>query len=220
MRRWMLRSAWPLALALLVLGPPSNLNGQVPWDTPILIGPGSPDAVSLFLIDPGEGVGFLALWHGGGTDHRYGFRAGFAEDHAEDLVAFGGVDFSGDILSHSEEFPLDLIWLAGAGLSVGDQALLSIPMGVSMGRVLDDGDLRFHPYVAPRLVLDAYLGDDPVHSHDGGEPHRHIRDDTDLAFVLDIGADFSPSGSWAIRFGASLGDREGLAIGFSFPGWR
>ena len=74
--------------------------------------------------------------------------------------------------------------------------------------------------MAPRLVLDAYIGDDDIHTHHGDDYHRHNRDDLDLSFALDIGADFSPSGTWAVRFGASLGDRDGLAIGFSFPGWR
>jgi hypothetical protein len=176
--------------------------------------------VSLFLVDPGEGLGFMARWHGGGADRRYGFRAGFAEDHGDDLVAFGGIDFSGTILDHTEEFPFDLVWVAGAGLGLGDHAILSFPLGVAMGRVLDEGDLRFHPYVAPRLILDAYIGDDDIHSHHGDDFHQHNRDDMDLGFALDIGADFSPAGTWAVRFGASLGDRDGLAIGFSFPGWR
>jgi hypothetical protein len=39
----------------------------------------------------------------------------------------------------------------------------------------------------------------------------------EMGFVLDLGADFSFSGSWVFRLGASVGEREGLAIGFTIP---
>jgi len=195
----------------------SPLAGQNVWDSPLLIGPGSPGGFSLFLVDPGEGLGAMGRWHGTGASSRVGFRAGVAETHADELYVFGGVDFVGPLYRSSEEFPLDIIWVTGLGLGVRDDAVISIPIGVSIGRVVTEEGVWFHPYLAPRLIMDAYLGDDDLHSHEEGEAHRHGHDDLELGFALDLGADFSFSGSWAIRIGASVGDREGLAIGFSIP---
>jgi len=110
-------------------------------------------------------------------------------------------------MTHSEEFPLDLAWVGGAGAGVGEDVLVSIPFGISFGRVLTTREVWFHPYLTPRFIVDAYLGDGN-------------RDDLDLGFALDLGADFAFSGNWAFRFGASVGDREGLAVGLVLPTGR
>jgi len=190
---------------------------QVPWDSPLLIGPSSPRGLSFYLVDPGEGLGAMAQWQGGGGRSQVGFRAGVAENHADDMAAFGGVDFHGPLVRHSDEFPLDVVWVAGAGVSVGDDAVLSLPVGVSLGRAVTDNDVWFHPYLTPHLVVDAYIGDSESHTHGDSEPHSHVHDDMEMGFVLDLGADFAFSGSWAFRLGASVGEREGLAIGFTIP---
>lgn len=206
--------------SLLAWALPSSVVAQVPWESPLLIGPASPGGISLLLVDPGEGLGFMAQWRGRGRSRRMGFRAGLAEGHGDDLVAFGGVDFTGPILDASDEFPLDMIWVTGAGLGVGDHSVISIPIGVSLGLEVTENDVWFHPYFAPRLIFDAFLSDDDPHQHGDYEPHWHRDDDLELGFALDFGADFSFAGDWALRIGASVGDRDGLAIGFSLPGWR
>ncbi len=188
----------------------SEANAQVPWEAPLMVGPGSPAGLSILLTDPGQGagIGVFAHWQGRGQRSRVGYRIGLAEERRGDrddrLAVFGGVDVSAPLLSHSQEFPLDLIWVAGIGAGFGDNALVSIPFGVSLGRALTSEGVWFHPYFTPRVVVDAYLGDND-------------RDDLDLGFVVDIGADFAFSGNWAVRFGASVGDRDGLAIGLTFP---
>jgi hypothetical protein len=213
----MLRFAKLFLFAALSVALVSPVSGQVPWDTPLLVGPGSPGGISFFLADPGEGLGAFAQWQGGGGRSQVGFRAGIAEDHADDLAVFGGVDFNGSVFRHTEDFPLDVIWVAGAGVSLGNDAILSFPVGISLGREVTDDEVWFHPYLAPHLVVDAYLGDAEPHSHGEGEAHVHDHDDMNMGFVLDLGADVSFSGSWVFRFGASVGEREGLAIGFRIP---
>ena len=74
-----------LVLGLGFLGG-SPLAAQNVWDSPLLIGPGSPGGISLFLIDPGEGLGAMGRWHGTGASSRVGFRAGVAETHADEIV--------------------------------------------------------------------------------------------------------------------------------------
>lgn len=203
----MLMGLWLAVSLVATLSTPTS--AQVPWESPLLIGPASPGGVSLFLIDPGEGLGAMGQWQASGTGRPVGFRIGLAETHDDRISVFGGVDFTGHLLSHSADFPLDVIWVTGLGVGVQGDAVLTIPFGVSMGRLVTEEGFWFHPYLAPRLVVDAYLGDD--------ETDQHSHDDLDLGFALDVGADFSFTGSWAIRLGASVGDRDGLAIGFSLP---
>jgi hypothetical protein len=178
----------------------------VPWESPLMVGPGSPGGFSILLADPGAGIGVFAHWQGRGPNSRMGFRIGVAEEGGpeDNLAVFGGVDVSGPLMTHSYEFPLDLAWVGGVGVGVGGDALISIPFGISFGRVLTTEEVWFHPYVTPRFIVDAYLGDGN-------------RDDLDLGFAVDLGADFAFSGTWAFRFGAAVGDREGLAVGVVLP---
>ena len=83
---------------------------------------------------------------------------------------------------------------------------MSFPLGVAFGRVVSADNVRLNPYFSPRVVVDGWLGDD------------RPRDDLDLEFAFDLGVDLAFSPTWAIRFGASVADREALAIGFSLQG--
>jgi hypothetical protein len=190
-----------IAAGLLCL--PVSLAGQVPWDSPLLVGPSTPGGWGVYLSDPteGAGIGVFTTWRPG---ERFGFRIGIAEDHSEDLAVFGGVDATGALLRVSEDFPLDLNWVAGGGFGVGDFSVVSFPLGASIGRELLADNVRFVPYLTPRVILDAYLGDDPP------------RDALDLEFAVDVGFDLAFESGWTIRFGGSLGDREALAIGINF----
>ena len=171
-----------------------------------MVGPGSPGGLSVLLADPGAGIGAFVHWRGRGEGSRFGYRIGLAEEGRRDnnIAVFGGMDISGRVLSHSDQFPLDLIWVVGVGAGVGSDVLLSFPFGISLGRVLTTEEVWFHPYLTPRLIVDAFFGD-------------ANRDDLDLDFAIDLGADFSFSPGWTFRFGASLGDRDGLAFGLALP---
>jgi hypothetical protein len=157
------------------------------------------------VADPGAGPGLIALWQGRDGPVRLGYRVGLAEAGRDDVAVFGGVDASGLVTAHSVNFPLDVVWVTGVGLGVSDGALLTVPVGVSFGRVVRDENIRVHPYLTPRLVVDAYLGD--------GEN----RDDVDLGIALDIGLDLAFESNWMIRMAAAFGDREAVAIGLAFP---
>jgi len=188
----------------VVLFSTSQADAQVPWDSPLMVGPGSPGGVSVLLTDPGAGIGAFVHWQGQGS--HLGYRLGLAEEGGADnkLAIFGGLDISGRVLDHSNDFPLDLIWVAGIGGGFGSDVLLSFPFGISMGRVLNTEEVWFHPYLTPRLIVDAFFGDSR-------------RDDLELGLALDLGADFAFSSNWTFRFGASVGDREGLAFGLALP---
>ena len=171
-----------------------------------MVGPGSPGGLSVLIADPGAGIGAFVHWRGRGSGSRMGYRLGLAEEGRRDnnIAIFGGMDIAGRILDHSDQFPLDMVWVVGLGGGFGSDILLFFPFGVSLGRVITSEEVWFHPYLTPRLILDAFFGDSS-------------RDDLDLDFALDLGADFSFSPGWTFRFGASIGDRDGLAFGLALP---
>jgi hypothetical protein len=122
---------------------------------------------------------------------------------ADEIGVYGGVVVSAALIRRSEDFPLDLNWVLGAGLGIGDAVLIAFPIGVSLGRDVEAEGVWFNPYVAPRVVVDAWLG-------------SAVENEMNLGLAVDLGLDISFDPGWAIRFGASLGEREALAIGFSF----
>jgi hypothetical protein len=198
MRRYVAGSAVALLLAVAL-----PAQGQVAWDGPLLVSPSTPSGWGLYLVDPapGDGIGVLTTWRRGGA---YGFRLGLAEDGLDDVAVYGGVDITRSVIRASEDFPLDMNWVLGAGLSTGDALLLSFPAAISLGREFEAEGVWFNPYVAPRVVLDAWLGRDGP------------GDDVALDLSFDLGVDIAFDPGWAIRFAASVGDRSALAIGFSF----
>lgn len=176
-------------------------QAQVAWDSPLLTPPQPTRGVGIFVVDAAYGdVGVLATWQGTGP---LGYRIGVAEDWRGDVSLFGGVDVHGTLARASSEFPLDVSWVAGAGLSVADNLLVTLPLGLSVGHTFDADGVRFTPYLTPRVLLDAFFGNGS---------------DLDLRFATDLGIDIAFQPSWTIRFGATFGsrNRDGLAIGIVF----
>ena len=89
---------------------------------------------------------------------------------------------------------------------MGHDGLFSVPAGISFGRVVTEENLRLHPYVTPKVQLDAHFRDDDEEG-----------DDLELGLAIDLGLDLAFQGSWTVRLGASLGDREAVAAGVAFP---
>jgi hypothetical protein len=189
-----------LFLALLWAAP---AQAQVAWDAPLMLSPSTPPGWGIYLIDPapGGGIGVVSSWRGEGP---LGYRVGLAEDSREDLSVFGGIDISGAILRGSDDLPIDIDWVGGAGFGVGEAVLLSFPVGVAIGKEMVGEGIWFNPYVSPRVILDAYLGDD-----DGDE-------DIALNFAVDLGFDVAFESGWAVRFAGTVGDREAIGVGVSF----
>jgi hypothetical protein len=200
------------AAAAVALATAAPASAQVAWDAPLMISPQMPGGFGIYLVDAsvpppragGEGLGVMATWRARSTP-GVGFRVGVAEGFSETFSGFGGVDISGSLVRASQEFPLNVVWVTGAGLGAGEYLFLSFPLGVSLGRAFETDEVWFNPYIAPRLVLDASMG--------GRAPN----DGLDMRLVVDLGTDIAFSDSWAVRFGASIGDRQGLAIGLAFP---
>ncbi|MHB1192916.1 MAG: hypothetical protein ACYC6F_07690 [Longimicrobiales bacterium] len=189
-----------LALALLV---PANASAQAVWDAPAFMRPGAPPGLTLALTDsePGDGLGVLALWRGSAVPSGLGFRAGVSEAPGDDVVALFGVDVSGSLTRVVGTSAPAAIWWSGAGLGVGDNVVVSLPLGVALSWAWVGDGVSVMPSVGGHLALDILLGDG---------------DDLDLEGALDLGLDFAIS-RWVVRVGAALGGRDALAVGVRIP---
>lgn len=210
----MKRTGFVLAAVLGWTASAGPLAAQVQWDAPLMVAPGSPSGIGIFLIEPmgpdledvpgvdDDGFGVVGSWRASSAP-GVGFRVGLARDPFDEVAALGGIDLSGTLLAPTEEIPVGFIWAVGAGLSIGDEVLASFPAAISAGIDVTTEGLFFRPYVTPRVDLNVWSGPG---------------DELDLSVAVDLGLDLSIAPEWMIRFAASLGDGEAIAIGLQFPG--
>jgi hypothetical protein len=195
-----------LLAAALVL--PAGASAQTAWDSPLLLPPRPQPGLGIYLADMhAGGLGVLGAWRS--STWNYGLRFGLSEGSGdEDVAVFGGVDYTGLINTATSDFPLDVDWLFGAGAGISDGVRFSVPLGLTLGVSFQGEDARFVPFMTPRVVLDAFFGND-------------VRgNDLDLDLAVDVGLDLrlmrGPLAGKSIRFAASLGDRDALAAGVVF----
>lgn len=200
-----MRKVWSCLLLVVALAAPPAAFAQVAPESPLFLPPNAASGLGLYLIDAaGGGIGVVGIWRA--PTWNYGLRLGLAEEPRDDLAVFGGVDFSGTVNRSSANLPLDIDWLVGAFASVGDNILLSAPLGLTAGHTFRAEGASFTPYASPRLVLDAWFGGD-----------ENDDSDLDLDLAVDLGLDMRFRGSGlTIRFGATFGDREAIGIGVVF----
>ncbi len=199
------RMGWMgMAAVVAVLASAGGLQAQVAWDSPMLLAPGSPGGWGIHVMEPypGDNLGVMGTYRSRPAPVGYGFRVGLANDPSKDLAVFGGVDVSGHLLLPTAERPFGVLWLAGAGLGIGHDVLVSLPLGLSVGADIHSQDVLFRPYVSPRIVLDIASGPG---------------DNTHLGLSADLGLDLAFDPHWVIRFGATVGDRDALSIGIQLP---
>ncbi len=199
-----MRRSWSaLALFALIATP---VSAQVAWDSPALLSPTVPSGFSLFLIDPAGGdLGAMGTLRHAAGPVGLGYRAAVAEESGPggDVAVSGGIDVSGILARGVEGSEIDVMWWAGGGLSVGTDWIVSAPAGIILGWSGSGGDVVFSPYGGAHVVLDFSGNDGDAVNFDG---------------VVDFGLDLVLSSGWLIRAGASIGDRESLALGFKIPG--
>lgn len=180
----------------------SDVRAQV-WDSPFLASPRPAPGLGLFLVDVhGAGVGAMVTWLPSATS--WGFRGGIAERHNDGLAVFGGADVSAALTRANSEMPLDIDAVLGIGAAVGDDFIISVPVGLSLGHTFTGEGATFTPYATPRVVLDARFDDDDDN------------DNLNLDFAVDLGLDLRIQPGWMVRFGGTIGDREAIAIGIVF----
>lgn len=191
------------ALIVVLMGVASGAEAQVPWDVPSFLGPQPGSDIGIYLADHEVAdLGIHGIWRTTGGPNL-GLRLGFL-DAADGIVQFG-VETWGPIVLEGEDFPLDLTWTLGAGVSVDGLTTVGVPGGVSIGHTFDLESVAIQVYGHPRLEL--FLYEHPVN------------DDLelDLEGQFDLGADFLLSQGITLRVGASLGDWDALGVGIA---WR
>ena len=193
------------ALMTLPLLFPASIAAQVAWEAPPLIAPGAPSGLSVMLWDayPSDDLGVMALWRSAAVPSGLGIRGGLAEQPGGDLAGMFGLDVSGSLGSLDEAGNAGVVWWAGAGLGIGDELLVSLPVGLTVGWRVSEDAVTFSPYVGGHVALDILTGPN---------------DDLDLEGAVDLGVDLTFSSGFAVRFGASVGGREALAVGLRIPG--
>ena len=193
--------------AVLLMGfalVPGKVQAQA-WESPFLMPPAPPPGVGIYLMDVAGGdLGAMISYRA--SSYGLGLRGGIAEATGDEVGVFGGIDYNGNVHRASRDFPLDVDWVFGAGLGANENyVLLTVPLALTLGHTFNADRAVFKPYVTPRIHLDAIFAD--------------VDDDTELGISFDIGLDLQLSRSRTapvIRFGASLGDHEAVALGLVF----
>lgn len=211
MGRQRIVAVWGLALGL-VLAVPVCAQAQAAWDSPMLEAPHRVGGLGLFIGQPAYGgLGAMVTWSPASGPTGWGLRGGLAnDDRGSGLTAFGGIDFSQLLVTAGPSFPLDVAWATGAGVGFGnDGVLVSIPGAVTLGRTVrsQDDNVALTPYLTPRLTLD--LASARVNRPAPGSG-------THLGLSIDLGVDAAVSSNWMLRFAATVGDHNGVAIGIVF----
>jgi hypothetical protein len=181
-----------------------SARAQIAWDSPAFMSPTVPSGFSIFLMNPAGGdLGVLGTLRSSAGPVGLGFRAALADESGSDDLAFaGGVDVSGVLARAVEGSEIDVAWWSGAGLGIGNETVVTLPLGVSLGWSGSGEDVVFSPYGGGHVVLDFLTG-----------PGDSVRFDG----VIDLGIDLVLRSGWMVRAGASLGDRESLALGTRIP---
>lgn len=207
----MKRGVWSVVLGMTVMvAVPGAAHAQPAWDSPMLMPPGTNEGLGVLLMEAhGGGIGALLTWRA--PRWNFGLRAGLAEAPGDDIGLITGIDVNGALTRETPDFPLDIDWVFGAGIGVEDGARISIPLGLSIGHTFRSENATFLPYATPRVVLDAFIDDD-----DDENPDLDDNDDVDFGVALDLGLDLRVTPAFLIRFAATVGDRDAVALGLVF----
>ena len=195
-----------LAAAALALAP-AGTHAQVAWETPRLLGPETQGGFGVYWIEfgtlPDDGNGVLVTWRPPGFPETVSLRGGAGDGAGESSSGFGGVDLRVPFAAHRPGQPLDLAWISGAGVGVGDYTLVTLPVGVAAGRSWSSGSIWLAPYVSVGIAMDLRLGDEA--------PDEEF----EVSPTADVGVDLALDRARTVilRAGTSLGDRNALAVG-------
>jgi hypothetical protein len=193
------------ACILLAASQSMPASSQVVWDAPALMRPGAPSGFSVFLLEahPSDELGVLASWRRSSAPVGVGLRGGLAEDFSGDLAGLFGVDISGSLATLEGAGDPGVLWWTGAGLGVGDEVVVSFPLGIVIGWQATEESITFMPYVGGHASMDIISGPG---------------DDLDIDASVDVGLDMGFGSGFMLRFGASVGGRDALGVGVRLPG--
>lgn len=159
----------------------------------------------------GADVGTVLLfqWREGWSPiSQFSFEGGILDpDGAGDVMLALGVNYGRQLARASDDLPLDLLLTVGGNTLLGDDFVLEVPVGISLGHrfPLEQG-LAITPYIHPRVAFQYW-------NPDGGDS------DTDVGVAFDLGMNFEVSPRLSLRGTFMFGSDDNDAIGFSLA-WR
>lgn len=170
------------------------------WDAPSFLPPRPGDDIGVYLTQPdGSEFGLQGIWRQGGN-LNLGVRIGYVDFDVTD-VFIAGAETWGPLMSAGADFPVDVSWTLGLGAAFGDFTVLSVPLGLTVGRALVLSPVTLQVYAHPRLALLA--------SSAGNNT------DTELDGFFDLGADIHLNEAWKVRLGFTLGGTDAFGIGLA-----
>lgn len=176
------------------------VSGQA-WGSPTFLPPSPGDDIGLYLTDmDGVDLGFQGIWRQQGN-LNLGLRVGFLDTNLGDDLITVGVETWDRILQNSD-LPVDVAWTLGAGAAFGDGTFIGIPVGLTIGRVIDLDGIAFQLYGHPRLSVEIASFNDNT--------------DTDLDGLFDLGADVYLGDAWKLRLGATIGGPDAVGVGLAY----
>lgn len=203
---------WGLLLAAIAL--PTGAVAQIAPDTPRLISPHLTAGLGVHWLQagtlPGDGDGVLVTWSMPGLPDGLRLRGGAGTGAGGTTAGFGGVDVQSALLRGDGDAAFDLDWQGGFGVSVGEYALVTLPVGISGGIAWASGSVWLAPYVTAGLAADLRLGDEA--------PDEEFEVYPSLDLGMDVALDASRR--VVLRAAASLGDRQALSLGLTFGAGR
>lgn len=198
------------ALLGLLVAVPTSARAQFAWETPRMLGPDTPGGFAVHWLQaetlPGDDQGVMVIWQPPGLPEGVFLRGGAGTGAGDETAGFGSIDVRTRITNAREGQPLDIAWIAGAGVGVGETLLFTVPVGLTAGRSWASGSVWFSPYMGIGAAMDYRRSlDDDI----------DIDDEFDVYPSADIGVDLSldPARRLILRVGASLGDRQAIALG-------
>ena len=139
-----------------LLALPLSLQAQLAWETPRMLGPNSPGGLAVHWLQaetlPGDGEAVLVVWQPPALPDGVFLRGGAGTGAGDESAGFGGIDVRAPIASARPGQPLDLAWIAGAGVGVGEYLLFTVPVGLTAGRSWASGSVWFSPYLGVGLA--------------------------------------------------------------------
>ncbi len=206
------RVGWFAAIvtALLVaLSCPATAVAQIAPDSPRLVSPRGSGGLGVHFVRaetyPGDDGALLGTWALPFLPEGMRFRGGAGTGAGRTNAILGGIDYQRPLLRRTPTGKFDLDWQGGVGVSIGEYALVTLPVGLTGGVSWTSGAVWLAPYVTAGLAADLRLGDQA--------PDREF----EVSPSLDVGVDvaFDIDRRVVLRAAAALGDRQALSIGFA-----
>lgn len=193
------------AIAAVVLSLLMASEVRAQYDTPSFLPPRPGDDIGIYLSDV-ERADFAlqGIWRQGGN-LNLGLRLGYIDFERDDGAIVVGAESWGLVARADNDFPVDMAWTLGVGATFNDHTVLEVPLGLTIGRVVQLDALTLQPYGHPRIAL--FIAPD-------------ANDEVRLRGLFDLGVDAVVSDSWKLRVGATLGAIDAVGIGLAYTWTR